>query len=47
MRSSDSVNPKTLGGVVSFLLGPDGDWFNGQVIRVNDGDLTDSSSSQR
>ncbi|MDX6805071.1 SDR family oxidoreductase [Terrihabitans rhizophilus] len=29
--------PEDIAGVVSFLLGPDGGWVNGQVIRANGG----------
>jgi 3-oxoacyl-[acyl-carrier protein] reductase len=29
--------PDDIAGVVSFLLGPDGGWVNGQVIRANGG----------
>lgn len=29
--------PKDIAGVVSFLLGPDGGWVNGQVLRANGG----------
>lgn len=29
--------PKDIVGAVSFLLGPDGAWVNGQVLRVNGG----------
>jgi 3-oxoacyl-[acyl-carrier protein] reductase len=29
--------PDDIAGVVSFLLGPDGGWINGQVIRANGG----------
>jgi 3-oxoacyl-[acyl-carrier protein] reductase len=28
---------KDIVGVVAFLVGPEGDWVNGQVIRVNGG----------
>lgn len=29
--------PEDIAGVVSFLLGPDGGWVNGQVLRANGG----------
>jgi 3-oxoacyl-[acyl-carrier protein] reductase len=29
--------PQHFAGVVSFLVGPDGGWFNGQTLRVNGG----------
>jgi 3-oxoacyl-[acyl-carrier protein] reductase len=29
--------PEDIAGVVSFLLGPDGGWINGQVLRANGG----------
>jgi 3-oxoacyl-[acyl-carrier protein] reductase len=29
--------PDDIAGVVAFLVGPDGGWVNGQVIRVNGG----------
>jgi len=29
--------PEDIAGVVSFLLGPDGSWINGQVLRANGG----------
>ncbi|MCR6632798.1 MAG: SDR family oxidoreductase [Magnetospirillum sp.] len=29
--------PEDISGVVSFLLGPDGGWVNGQVLRANGG----------
>jgi len=29
--------PTDIAGVVSFLLGPDGGWVHGQVLRVNGG----------
>ncbi|QEE27254.1 SDR family oxidoreductase [Terriglobus albidus] len=29
--------PADIAGAVSFLAGPDGEWVNGQTIRVNGG----------
>jgi 3-oxoacyl-[acyl-carrier protein] reductase len=29
--------PEEIASVVSFLLGPDGGWVNGQVLRANGG----------
>ena len=29
--------PEDIAGVVSFLLGPDGAWINGQILRANGG----------
>ena len=29
--------PEDIASVVSFLLGPDGRWINGQVLRANGG----------
>jgi NAD(P)-dependent dehydrogenase (short-subunit alcohol dehydrogenase family) len=29
--------PTDIAGAVSFLLGPDGGWVHGQVLRVNGG----------
>ncbi len=29
--------PADIAGAVSFLAGPDGEWMNGQTIRVNGG----------
>ena len=29
--------PEDIAGVVSFLVGPDGGWINGQTLRANGG----------
>ena len=29
--------PEDIAGIVSFLLGPDGAWINGQILRANGG----------
>ena len=29
--------PEDIAGVVAFLVGPDGSWINGQVLRANGG----------
>jgi 3-oxoacyl-[acyl-carrier protein] reductase len=29
--------PKDIANAVSFLIGPDGGWVNGQVVRINGG----------
>ena len=29
--------PEDIAGVVAFLVGPDGGWINGQIIRANGG----------
>jgi 3-oxoacyl-[acyl-carrier protein] reductase len=36
-RASRGGGAADIAAVVTFLVGPDGGWVNGQVLRANDG----------